>query len=207
LERRYAELWENQVNSKYSKARSFRTALEQRLMNRSKSTGEDIMRLRRHVAFDCLLARIFHIPVNGLVMKGGYTLELRLNKSRTTKDIDFSFSGSLDGYWNGSSEGLLEFLQEKAEIDLGDYFVFTIGSATLDLENAPYGGYRFPVQVKMDNRRFATFSIDLAAGDYWCHPHDEIATEDWLQFAVSIVNLCKQLKEKGQNTKCIKTLG
>ena len=47
------------------------------------------MRLRRQVAFNQFLARIFSGEVTGIIAKGGYTLELRLNKSRSTKDIDF----------------------------------------------------------------------------------------------------------------------
>ena len=89
---------------KYVTADSLRMALEQRLNNVVKKSGADIMRLRRQVAFDRFLARVFHEPVPGLVTKGGYTLDLRLQRARTTKDIDFSFKNNLGGAWKGKPE-------------------------------------------------------------------------------------------------------
>jgi len=45
------------------------------------------------VAFDRLLARLFHVgPPLALpwVLKGGYAMELRIKAARTTKDIDLT---------------------------------------------------------------------------------------------------------------------
>lgn len=54
---------------------------------------------------------------------------------------------------------------------------------TLDLENAPYGGYRFPINVQMAGRRFIGFHVDMAIGDYWIKPHEKIPINDWFGFA------------------------
>jgi hypothetical protein len=43
----------------YKTAGAFRAALESRLQNRSREEGTDLQRLRRQVAFDRFLARIF----------------------------------------------------------------------------------------------------------------------------------------------------
>jgi hypothetical protein len=43
----------------YKTAGAFRTALEARLQNRARAEGIDLQRLRRQVAFDRLLARMF----------------------------------------------------------------------------------------------------------------------------------------------------
>ena len=51
------------------------------------------MRLRRKVAFDRLLARLFHEQTGNMLLKGGYALELRLESARATKDIDLSIKG------------------------------------------------------------------------------------------------------------------
>jgi hypothetical protein len=187
---------------KYSTASALRMALEQRLSNIVKKTGMDIMRLRRQVAFDRFLARIFHTPVLGLITKGGYTLDLRLQRARTTKDIDFSFNGNLEGAWNGKPEGLKQFFQDKVDAGLNDFFTFLIGDSTLDLENAPYGGHRFPIEARMGARRFVSFSIDIAAGDGWFEPHEKIDVHDWLGFAgipavsIPVISVEQQFAEK-----------
>jgi hypothetical protein len=43
----------------YKTAGAFRTALETRLQNRARAEGTDLQRLRRQVAFDRFLARMF----------------------------------------------------------------------------------------------------------------------------------------------------
>ena len=177
-------------------------AIEERLNRMSRDQGIDIMRLRRHVAFDRFLARLFLAPVAGLVAKGGYVLELRMRQARLTKDIDFSFFGNLGGVWDGNAEGLQNFFQNKMASGPEDFFSFVIGNATLDLENAPYGGFRFPVEARMAGRKFVSFTVDIAAGDAWFEPHDMLPTSDWLGFAgiqaVAIPAICieQQFAEK-----------
>lgn len=187
---------------KYTTASGMRMALEKRLKKKATDTNKNLERLRRHVAFDRFLARLFSSNVNGLIVKGGYTLELRLNQARTTKDIDFSFTGDLDGNWNGKPENLQEFLFTYSQIDLHDFFEYVIGKATLDLENAPYGGYRYPIEARMAGRIFSKFSIDIAAGDVWYEPHDKLVIHDWFDFAglpvveIPVISIEQQFAEK-----------
>src|SRR3954468_10260279 len=71
----------------YATAGAFRTALEARLNEQAGSDGVDLHRLRRQVAFDRLLARMFDPsqPVrDGWVLKGGYALEMRFHMARST---------------------------------------------------------------------------------------------------------------------------
>src|SRR5262245_40787091 len=76
---------------RYQTARAFRAALEERLNQLAREWGNDLMRLRRQVAFDRLLARLFAEPDPPWLLKGGYAFELRLGvHARTTKDIDLS---------------------------------------------------------------------------------------------------------------------
>ena len=72
----------------YATATSFRRALEDRLSTVTKAEGVDLQRIRRHVAFDRLLSRLFAGQNAPWVLKGGYALELKLATARTTKDID-----------------------------------------------------------------------------------------------------------------------
>jgi hypothetical protein len=77
----------------YKTAGAFRTALEARLQNRARAEGTDLQRLRRQVAFDRLLARLFSKGPKAeypWVLKGGYAMELRTHTARTTKDIDLT---------------------------------------------------------------------------------------------------------------------
>lgn len=50
----------------------------------------DLNRLRRQVAFDRLLARLFLEEPPPWVLKGGYALELRFKAARSTVDIDLT---------------------------------------------------------------------------------------------------------------------
>ena len=79
---------------KYADAVSFRRALETRLNNFSKEKNTDLERLRKQVAFDRLLARIFADPEKSpWRLNGGYAMELRFfGLARATKDIDLSMS-------------------------------------------------------------------------------------------------------------------
>src|SRR5215469_6507423 len=78
---------------RYTTAAAFRRALEDRLKDIAGKQGVDLQRLRRQVAFDRLLARLFQVgqPLAlPCVLKGGYAMELRIKAARTTKDIDLT---------------------------------------------------------------------------------------------------------------------
>ena len=78
---------------RYATAAAFRRALEDRLQDIAGKESVDLQRVRRQVAFDRLLARLFHAaqprPLPW-VLKGGYAMELRIKAARTTKDIDLT---------------------------------------------------------------------------------------------------------------------
>ena len=78
----------------------------------------DIERLRKRVAFERYLARLFTQDPAPWVLKGGYALEIRLGgRARSTKDIDLNVPPP-------PMEDLLDELQEAAELNLDDFFVF-----------------------------------------------------------------------------------
>jgi len=79
----------------YKTAGAFRTALENRLQARARDEGTDLQRLRRQVAFDRFLARMFSKGPKAAypwVLKGGYAMELRVQSARTTKDLDLTLT-------------------------------------------------------------------------------------------------------------------
>ncbi|MGD9643721.1 MAG: type IV toxin-antitoxin system AbiEi family antitoxin domain-containing protein [Elusimicrobiales bacterium] len=59
----------------------------------------------------------------------------------------------------------------------------------LDLDAAPYGGARFPVEALVDDRIFVRFHLDVGAGDVILEPFDTTQAHDWLEFA-SIPGAC-----------------
>ncbi|MES2572424.1 MAG: hypothetical protein V4710_20535 [Verrucomicrobiota bacterium] len=59
----------------YATAMAFRRALEDRLMATAAKEGMDLQRIRRQVAFDRLLSRLFTPPSPSWILKGGYALE------------------------------------------------------------------------------------------------------------------------------------
>jgi hypothetical protein len=78
---------------------------------------------------------------------------------------------------------VLETLQEAASGESGDFFVFAIGEPIMDLDGAPYGGSRYPVEANLDGRLFARFHLDIGMGDVQREPFEWIEPRDWLGFA------------------------
>jgi predicted nucleotidyltransferase component of viral defense system len=172
----------------YKTAGAFRTALETRLQMRARETGTDLQRLRRQVAFDRFLARMFSKGPKATypwVLKGGYAMELRTRSARTTKDIDLTLQDGtrLSQEPGERREQVRAMLQEAAAIRLEDYFEFLIGEAREELDGAPGGGSRYPVEATMDGREFARFHVDVGIGDEVLEPLDIVTGEDWLGFA------------------------
>jgi hypothetical protein len=168
----------------YATAGAFRTALEARLNEQARRDGVDLHRLRRQVAFDRLLARMFDRsqPIrDGWVLKGGYALEMRFHMARSTKDLDLTVRSAPGPA--GDSTSLRERVQIAASIELPDFFTFIVGEAMAELNQAPEGGARFPVDARLDGRTFVKFHVDLGVGDEVLEPLENVEGQDWLGFA------------------------
>ncbi len=174
---------------RYATAAAFRRALEDRLQDIAGKESVDLQRLRRQVAFDRLLARLFQAAQPRAlpwVLKGGYAMELRIKAARTTKDIDLtmrSVFSSGEKKDDKKNLAVLEKLQEAAAFSSDDFFVYTIGEPISDLDAAPYGGARFPVEARLDGRVFVGFHLDVGIGDAVMEPLEVIEGRDWLGFA------------------------
>src|SRR5690242_13150175 len=102
----------------YSSPEAFKQALEQRLRT-SATTGAEFSRKRQLLVFDRFLARIVAVLGDAAMLKGGLVLELRLERARTTKDVDLRMTGA--------PNDTLAKLQECARRDLEDFMTFEIG--------------------------------------------------------------------------------
>ena len=76
--------------SRYETPAALRRALEDRFLLLVRRDGGDINRWRRQAAFDRLLCRLFREPSAPWLLKGGYAMELRIRKARTTRDLDLA---------------------------------------------------------------------------------------------------------------------
>ncbi len=126
------------------------------------------------------------LPVrDGWVLKGGYALEMRFHHARATKDLDLTVRATAGAQTPAEdlATALRERLQLAASVQLADFFVFVVGEPSLELNQAPEGGSRFPVDARLDGRTFVTFHVDLGVGDDVIEPLDRIVGEDWLGFA------------------------
>ncbi|MGH9608483.1 MAG: nucleotidyl transferase AbiEii/AbiGii toxin family protein [Bryobacteraceae bacterium] len=135
------------------------------------------------MAFDRLLARLFQDDPAPWVLKGGYALELRFRTARATVDIDLTVQRVAPATDATVNQIVREMLQEVANSSFGDWFEYMIGTRMMDLDAAPYGGARFPVETRMDGRIFARFHLDAGIGDAIIRPIEIIECRDWLSFA------------------------
>ena len=169
----------------YATAGAFRKALEERLKRASLTDQIDLNRLRRQVSFDRLLARLFQEKPAPWVLKGGYALELRFKAARSTVDIDLTLQRivAATSEAGDTNQVVREMLQSVAAVPLGDWFEYVVGPSVMDLTAAPYGGARYPVEARMDERIFARFHLDAGIGDVVMQSLDTIICRDWLGFA------------------------
>lgn len=190
---------------RYKTAAAFRQSLEERLNQLSKSQGIDLTRLRRRVAFERLLARLFTDQSPPCILKGGYAIELRFhNLARATKDIDLSIPDPRNGIPEGKSQpqAIREWLQDALDKDMSDWFVFFLGEQTSDLRGAPLGGMRFGVEARLDNRIFAQFTLDVGVGDAITTEPEWVTGHELLSFAgipparIAVLPLDQQFAEK-----------
>ena len=191
------------MTTQYQSATDFRKSLEARLKRLATTTGQDLQRVRRKVAFDHLLARIFQDSSDlQFLLKGGYAMELRFDKARATRDIDLTY---LERFKQNPepdiSEEIFQELRDISQIDLKDFFVYKVGDAQMDLDNAPYGGARFPVSSFVDGRLFVRFQIDIGL-DVVVNKIDKVKGVDWLDFCkiptpvMSMITKEQQFAEK-----------
>lgn len=189
------------MNIKFKTSTDFRKSLEARLQVLSAKTKEDLQRLRRKVAFDRFLARIFVKEQSGFYLKGGYAMELRIAHARATKDIDLTCMHRVHSPDELLNEFILSDLQTIAKIDLNDHFVYEIRRSHIDLENAPYGGARFSVSTLIDSKLFVRFQLDVGA-DFLLDQVEVIKGTNWLEFcgisapAISMISIEQQFAEK-----------
>lgn len=128
-----------------------RAAIQQRLKNRSTSSGQPLQQLRRKYVMTRFLTRVFDADPDGWVLKGGTGMMVRLPQARYSKDVDLMSTDFTD--IGAAIDKLREILRHEV-----DAFTYTI-SRKEDLTDDK--GTRISVQVRLGATVFDTFPIDL----------------------------------------------
>jgi len=163
----------------YSSPEAFKQALEQRLRSAAE-TGGVFARRRQLLVFDRFLARMVAVFGDAAVLKGGLVLELRLERARTTKDIDIALTGS--------PADVLARLQEAGRRDSGDFMAFEVrpddDHPGIRNDGMQYDGLRFRAECRLAGKVYGQpFGVDVAFGDPILGEPEVVVAEDTLAFA------------------------
>jgi hypothetical protein len=130
--------------------------------------------------FDRFLARLVAVAGETATLKGGLVLELRLERARTTRDIDLRVTGKPDE--------ILGKLQEAGRLDLGDFLSFEVRPDAehpeIQNDGMQYEGKRFRAECRLAGKLYANpFGVDVGFGDPILGLPEVVVADDTLAFA------------------------
>ena len=165
---------------RYESAGAFRMALEARLNQRAAGAAEDVLRLRRAVAFERLLVRLACADEPHWVLKGGTALEVRYDRlARATRDVDLAFSGTEPAV--DAADDLIDALASDPH---GDLFTFEVTDRrVLSVIGLRGAVVRLAVAARLDGRVFERFVVDLVSSEGRSVPAETIPIGHELAFA------------------------
>jgi hypothetical protein len=167
------------LTRQYANPNAFKDALKARVKRRARTSGRLFNRALQIELFDRFLARVYAALGDAVILKGGYAMELRLARARTTKDVDVRVEGDVDE--------IIQNIREEAAREGEDFLTFDLGDAG-DFEEMlgdqiVYGGRRVRVQAKLAGRDFGEpFRLDISVGDRLVMPPDSIRGSDLFEF-------------------------
>lgn len=171
-------------------------SLNHRLRNIAAQEGVPPERVRNRYVFQRVLARLSRDP--RWVLKGGFSLELRLGlAARTTKDLDLL-------RWDAAgltASDLQDLLDEALDVDLADNCSFVVRlPRQVRAEDEMPSTWRVVVDVQVARSSFATVTIDIVtrAGEptYGLDAVTVLPVLGGEPFAVRSVDLTRHAAEK-----------
>lgn len=166
---------------RYPTAAAFRRALEDRLNQRARAAGEPMVRLRKNVVFQRLLARLLVVSPDRWILKGALALDFRLSiregaRPRVTKDMDLVRVGDIQAADTD--------FRSLPSLDLGDYFEFAVERIDLAEEDKEAGGagLRYRVRASLAARIFEQVPVDVSFAPRTVRP-EIVEGPDLLDFA------------------------
>jgi len=132
-------------------------SLSHRLRNVAAQEGVPPQRVRNRYVFQRVLARLARDP--RWVLKGGFSLELRLGlAARTTKDLDLLLT-DVTGL---TATDLQDVLDEALDVDLGDDCTFVVRAPRqVRAEDEMPSTWRVVVEVFVARSPFETVTVDV----------------------------------------------
>jgi Nucleotidyl transferase AbiEii toxin, Type IV TA system len=149
------------VNADSSDRSRLRQSLDDRLARQSRDDHTDIVRLRRGVVFERVLARLSQNDPAQWVLKGGMALEVRMpNRARSTRDLDLATRRRANDI-ETIREALVDTLIDDSDRD-GFAFILD-ASRALPGDEAGRAGARFSVDARLAGKTFQRVRIDVVA--------------------------------------------
>lgn len=160
---------------KYPSGGSFKAALEAMIRRNTGPDNDSVVRLRKRIAADRLIARLLSVERNGWVIKGGMALDLRYgDRARMTKDLDLVRADT--------TEAGFEALLAATDQDLDDYFSLMVGrSSTFDDDDNT--ATRYQIRVELGGALFERLTVDIGLADSLPYPPDRLAGIRFFDFA------------------------
>lgn len=131
-----------------------------RAKNEAHTSGATAGALLRRFVVDRLLARVFTLPDDEWVLKGGNAVLTRVHDARTTKDVDLL--AELEDL-----DAAVARLREAVDIDLGDHFRFVITgirAASGGAMQPDIDGYKVSIDAYCGVKLRDRFSVDVVTG-------------------------------------------
>jgi hypothetical protein len=151
-------------------------ALEGRLLSLAEQTDLPLVRLRKLVTFDRLLAHLVAVAPERWILKGAVALHFRVGPQfRSTQDLDL-------GRRDDEQAATRDFRLAQS-VELGDYFSFAI-QRTSKLDALVEGAaVRYHVTAELDGRPFERVTVDIGFGDFGPLDPEVLRGPDLLGFA------------------------
>lgn len=161
---------------RYKTAEAFRAALERRLSSIAEESGIPLIRLRKLVVFDRLMARLLVAAPGRWILKGAVALHFRVGPQfRTTRDLDL-------GRRDDEKSATEDFLSAQA-VNVGDYFTFAI-ERKARLDPAMQGAaVRYHAAASVAGRTFEDVTVDVGFEDIFSTDPEVVHGPDLLAFA------------------------
>ena len=140
------------ARERYATPAAFRRALTDRLKELAKESRWTLQQFQRQVAYDRILERLYLVD-DGWIVKGATALLARDLGVRGSLDIDL--------YREVAREVAESDLRRAAATDIGDWFRFEIGAASVIGSDA----VRLPVDAIIGATTWAAFHVDLVGAD------------------------------------------
>lgn len=162
---------------RYKDASSFRASLQDRL--RQSASGKDakwLVRRRKFMVFDRLLARLMVVAPDRWLLKGAVALDFRLGeRARATIDLDL--------YMAETETAAMADLVVAQSLDIGDFFVFYV-ERTDKLDALVDGiAVRYRIRAELDGRKFEQVTLDVGFDQYIAGAPDLLTGPDFFAFA------------------------